>query len=290
VKASVDELDISKIKIGQTVLVTINAIPGKTFNGAIESISTVGTTSNNVTTYPVTISLNDKTGVMSGMNANVTIQVESKKGVVAVPIEALVERNGRTFVMVPSGSSDGTTAQAPSGKQNAGQNAGAGSSSEAASGAASGSAAGSAAAGSGSSGTGTAGSGRYANGSNGNYGGNSGVSGNTGNSGNASGSSRANGYQRASGQGTASGTQSTGSGTQGTAAATAGQLVEVKIGMQNQNMVEITEGISEGQKVMVLLPQASSTSSTNNNKTGSFGSFGGGLGGAMGNAARAARN
>ena len=55
-----------------------------------------------------------------------------------------------------------------------------------------------------------------------------------------------------------------------------GKLVEVKIGLENANMVEITSGLNDGDKVLVTLPQVSSSSSKNSN------SMSGGLGGGMG--------
>ncbi len=55
--------------------------------------------------------------------------------------------------------------------------------------------------------------------------------------------------------------------------------VQIKTGMENENYVEVTEGLTEGEKVLVQLPQASSTTNNNNNRN-NLGGFGaGGFGG-----------
>lgn len=98
----VDELDIGKVKVGQNASIAIDAVKGKTYSGTVQKISQTGTTTNNVTTYNVTISISNTEGLKPNMSANVTIAVESKENVLTVPIEALVSRNGKQFVMIPT--------------------------------------------------------------------------------------------------------------------------------------------------------------------------------------------
>ena len=100
IKVAVDELDISKIKNGQKVEIKYDAIENKTYEGAVEIIAQLGDTSNNVTTYGVVISIKDLAGIKLGMNASVNILIESKENVLAIPVEALVEKNGLNYVMV----------------------------------------------------------------------------------------------------------------------------------------------------------------------------------------------
>lgn len=100
VKASVDELDISKIKVGQSVKIKFNALEGRTYEGKVESISLIGNNQNNVTTYDVIISLNSSKDIKINMTANVEIQIENKKDALVIPVEALIERNDKKFVLV----------------------------------------------------------------------------------------------------------------------------------------------------------------------------------------------
>ncbi len=92
-KISVDELDIAKLKVGQVVSVTADALEGKFFSGYIDKISIIGTTSNGVTTYPVTVVVNEPEGLIPGMNVDAEITVEEVKDVLTVPISAIMRGN-----------------------------------------------------------------------------------------------------------------------------------------------------------------------------------------------------
>jgi HlyD family secretion protein len=70
--------------------------------------------------------------------------------------------------------------------------------------------------------------------------------------------------------------QNSGYSTNGRVSAAGGKLVEVQTGLENQNYVEITNGLQEGQKVLVQLPNISSTGSQG--RSGSSGRNGGGSG------------
>lgn len=118
IKASIDELDISKVNIGQKVNIKINALEDKTFEGKIEEISDVGTTQNNVTTYDVIITINNPEGIKLGMTASVEIEAQSKKDALVIPIEALTETNGKKYVLVADTMNNTQTAQANSEKTN----------------------------------------------------------------------------------------------------------------------------------------------------------------------------
>ncbi len=90
---SVDELDISKIKEGQNVTITCDALDGKSFTGYVDEVSIVGTTNNSVTTYPVTVVVNDPEGLIPGMNVDASIAIEEKSDVLTVPISAIQRGN-----------------------------------------------------------------------------------------------------------------------------------------------------------------------------------------------------
>ncbi|MBU3182945.1 efflux RND transporter periplasmic adaptor subunit [Clostridium psychrophilum] len=105
VKVSVDELDISSVKVGQKATIKFDAITGKTFTGTVESAAQTGTTTDNTTTYDVIVSINNPTGIRLGMNANVTIAVKSKDEAIVIPEEALVESNNKKYVRVQNAES-----------------------------------------------------------------------------------------------------------------------------------------------------------------------------------------
>ncbi|WPC42443.1 efflux RND transporter periplasmic adaptor subunit [Clostridium sp. JS66] len=109
VTLAVDELDINQVKVGQTATIKLDDIKDKTFKGSVESISQSGTTTNNVTTYSVVVTIDNPEDVKIGMNANVSIEVQSKTDVLTVPVEAITERNGKKYVMVSEQTSKSTS-------------------------------------------------------------------------------------------------------------------------------------------------------------------------------------
>ena len=57
----VDELDIAKVKVGQKVNVTVDALQQTStipLKGVVKVIAVKGTSTNGVTTYPITVSIN----------------------------------------------------------------------------------------------------------------------------------------------------------------------------------------------------------------------------------------
>ncbi|MCX7746782.1 MAG: HlyD family efflux transporter periplasmic adaptor subunit [Clostridia bacterium] len=100
----VDELDIAKIKVGQKVNITVDALTetsNKPLTGEVSKIALEGTSSNGVTTYPVTVKVeNGSETIKEGMNASAEVFVNSKQDILFVPIEAVQKMRGNTFVMV----------------------------------------------------------------------------------------------------------------------------------------------------------------------------------------------
>ncbi|WP_312815434.1 efflux RND transporter periplasmic adaptor subunit [Sedimentibacter sp.] len=100
VKISVDELDINKIKLDQPANITCDVYPNEKFTGKVSKISMEGTTQSGVTTYDVTIKLDDRKSLMSGMNVDVEILADSKENVLTIPIDAVNRLNGDYVVTV----------------------------------------------------------------------------------------------------------------------------------------------------------------------------------------------
>lgn len=94
VVVSVDELDITKVKVGQQANVSVDAITGKTFTGTVTQIDSIGTASNGVTTYNVTVAIDNPTGIMVGMNATAEIVIQSKDNVLVIPTNAVQNKRG----------------------------------------------------------------------------------------------------------------------------------------------------------------------------------------------------
>ena len=88
---NIDELDISSIKVGQAVSVEADAMEGRRFTGKVTKISIVGESYQGVTSYPVTITIDnsEETGLIPGMNVSAQITVESVENVLRIPVSAL---------------------------------------------------------------------------------------------------------------------------------------------------------------------------------------------------------
>lgn len=97
----VDELYIGQIKIGQTVEITADALEGQTFTGYVSRININGVTLNGVTSYPVTITIDDAGELLPGMNVNAEILVERAEQVLAVPVSAV--QRGNTVLLPGEG-------------------------------------------------------------------------------------------------------------------------------------------------------------------------------------------
>lgn len=94
---SVDELDVNTLETGMEVEITCDALEGETYYGTITNISLEGTTSGGVTTYPVTVTIEDTGNLISGMNIDAEIITASADSALAVPASA-VQRGNIVYV------------------------------------------------------------------------------------------------------------------------------------------------------------------------------------------------
>ena len=106
---NISELDLSKVKGGQRVDITADAIPGEVFEGRVDRVSINGTTTNGFTTYPATILLEDYGGLNPGMNVSADIVVEQVENALSIPAAAV--QRGDTVLVPLEGclSPDGAT-------------------------------------------------------------------------------------------------------------------------------------------------------------------------------------
>ena len=101
INAQVNQADVPRLKPGEAVEVTVEAVAGLKVNGVVERISPQATIKNNIKGYPARIALkNVDPRVRPGMTANVRIPVASAANVTAVPLEAVfTEKNPDTDQM-----------------------------------------------------------------------------------------------------------------------------------------------------------------------------------------------
>lgn len=90
---SIDEQDISDVAVGQEVQITADAVEGTTYTGVVTKVSVAGTTSGGITTYPVTVRIDETEGLRPGMNVDAEIILESAEDVLAIPSGAVNRGN-----------------------------------------------------------------------------------------------------------------------------------------------------------------------------------------------------
>jgi len=89
-RALVNETDIGQVRPGLEATVTVDAFPDRPFRGTVEKIEPQAVVQQNVTMFPVLISIENREGLLlPGMNGEVAIVSERRENVLAVPNEAI---------------------------------------------------------------------------------------------------------------------------------------------------------------------------------------------------------
>lgn len=101
IETSVSEADIGKIEVGQDAQYTLDGYQDKIFKGKVTQVRLASTTTNNVVTYTVIVSVDNTEGyAIPGMSANVSIITDEVKDALCVPNVALKftpETNGKKY-------------------------------------------------------------------------------------------------------------------------------------------------------------------------------------------------
>lgn len=110
IQTQVDEVDIAKVKLGDPITATMDAVPDITLTGSVAAINPVGEEVSGLVKYTVRVELNkveDVSILPLGATASVTIQVKEASATLAVPITAIQNDASGEFVMLIQ--ADGTT-------------------------------------------------------------------------------------------------------------------------------------------------------------------------------------
>ncbi|MGA0559614.1 efflux RND transporter periplasmic adaptor subunit [Larkinella sp. VNQ87] len=100
VNVLVNESDVYQLRKGQTVRVTADVFPGKTYSGQISYIAPQGTDEHN---YPVEITIGSANGLKAGTFVNVDFSQKSNQKALQIPRIALVESIKNPYVYVLEG-------------------------------------------------------------------------------------------------------------------------------------------------------------------------------------------
>ncbi len=98
---SMNEVDVSKIKLGQKATVTFDAIDNLSITGTVAEIDTLGTVSQGVVSYSVKIALDtEDVRVKPGMSISASIITDSKTDVLIVPTSAIKTQGNIKYVQM----------------------------------------------------------------------------------------------------------------------------------------------------------------------------------------------
>lgn len=90
IELAVDEADIGQVRQGQAVSFTADAFPEREFRGVVSQVRLAATTTNNVVTYPVVVSVDNGDGtLLPGLTVNAEIEVSNRPDVLKVSNAAL---------------------------------------------------------------------------------------------------------------------------------------------------------------------------------------------------------
>lgn len=103
----VNEVDVQKVKVGQSVEVKVDAMVGKTLNGEVKSVANIGEQRNNSSAkvFEVLVKINSEdTTLRPSMSTQNRIKTRQLTDVISVPLEAVHASDSITFVYLSNGS------------------------------------------------------------------------------------------------------------------------------------------------------------------------------------------
>jgi HlyD family secretion protein len=98
VKAAINEVDIGKVSVGDSVALTVDAFPGDTVIGVVRLVPPAARLQERVRVFDVEIRALGTGVLRPGMTANVRINGPVRRAVVRVPIEAVFLHEGKPIV------------------------------------------------------------------------------------------------------------------------------------------------------------------------------------------------
>lgn len=100
VLATIDEVDVGRLKLGMPVKVYVDAMPDRLFDGKVSRISPIVSGEKQETrTFEVRVTLDEKVAVLKpGMSADIEVQSRNIKDVLHVPAQSVMERSDKKYV------------------------------------------------------------------------------------------------------------------------------------------------------------------------------------------------
>lgn len=108
VRTAVHESVLDQISMGLSAKITVDAFPDRSYDGKVQSIAVLpdqnGWRGSDTKVYETIVTIDTEVSqIKPGMTAVCEIEIESIEDAVLVPIQSLIERDGRTWVMARNG-------------------------------------------------------------------------------------------------------------------------------------------------------------------------------------------
>ena len=98
VSVKIDEADILSVEKGQAADVTIDSLPGQSFQGVVTDVDRTANSKAGVTSYSAEVTFDKSAGMLTGMTANVNINIVGTENVLLVPQDAVQKTSTGAFV------------------------------------------------------------------------------------------------------------------------------------------------------------------------------------------------
>jgi len=96
---TLNEIDVAKVKVGQKVTLTFDALPEVSISGKVSEVDTVGTVSQGVVSYGVKIAFDtEEEQIKPGMSVTADIITDAKQDVLVLPNSAIKSQGNSYYV------------------------------------------------------------------------------------------------------------------------------------------------------------------------------------------------
>jgi HlyD family secretion protein len=101
---TLNEVDVTKVQVGQKATLTFDAVPDLTIAGVVSQVDTIGTASQGVVNYSIKVVFSTQDDrIKPGMSVSVAIATNVKSDVLLVPNAAVKTLNGESYVQTIKG-------------------------------------------------------------------------------------------------------------------------------------------------------------------------------------------
>jgi len=107
IKASINEVDIGRVRLGSPVEITVDAFPYRRFDGTVSHISPAAHLKDKIKVFDTEVALQEQVSdFRAGMTANIEVRGDRVDKAMSVPVEAIFKKEGREVVYVLKGTFD----------------------------------------------------------------------------------------------------------------------------------------------------------------------------------------